>query len=159
MFNNFFCYHQILIDARKSINVLSQILGDKKWFLGNKSSELDATIYSYLSILLHITLPNNPLQAHIKECSNLVKFVNRITKEYFGNDGFYSEDEKNKKNKSALVLSDEELHKSNKATKILAVCGAIAAMIGFAFVHGIFTVSRDDGFSEPYVEYDDDDED
>lgn len=133
-------------------------MGDKKWFLGNKSSELDATIYSYLSILLHITLPNNPLQAHIKECSNLVKFVNRITKEYFGTDGFYSEEEKNKKNKSALVLSDEELNKSNKATKILAVCGAIAAMIGFAFVHGIFSVSRNDGFSEPYIEYDDDDD-
>lgn len=68
--------------ALQCINQLSAKLGDKKYFFGNKPSSLDALVFGYLAPLLRLPLPNDTLQQHIKNCPNLVRFVESISNIY-----------------------------------------------------------------------------
>lgn len=74
---------QVYSDAEKCLTLLSNRLGESKYFFGNQASSLDAIIYSYLAPLLRAPFPNPTLQNHLKACNNLVSFVIRITQKYF----------------------------------------------------------------------------
>ncbi|XP_037953386.1 metaxin-1 homolog isoform X2 [Teleopsis dalmanni] len=128
--------------AKKCVNVLSKKLGQKIWFFGDNYSELDAIVYSYLSILSKATIPNNPLHHHIKACTNLVNFINRISKDIFKNEAFNSI--KTNKNTSDYLLTPTERKflESEKRTKIIAGIGAVAAMVSFAAWRGLFSGNR-----------------
>ena len=70
-------------DAEKCLTLLSNRLGESKYFFGNQATSLDAIIYSYLAPLLRAPFPNPTLQNHLKACNNLVSFVIRISQKYF----------------------------------------------------------------------------
>lgn len=123
------------------MNLLSRKLGRKVWFFGDIYSELDAIVYSYLAIIYKITLPNNPLQNHIKGCQNLVNFINRITRDIFRNECYNST-----KLTKATIHSDSQFTSSEGKfmetdlnTKIVAGFGAVLAMGAFAAWRGIYT--------------------
>ncbi|XP_049535783.1 metaxin-1 homolog [Anopheles darlingi] len=78
-------------NARRCLNWIAEKLQDNRWFLGNeRPSEVDALLYGYLSVLSKLTLPNNALQNHIRQCPKLVQFVDRTTATYFAKEGFNS---------------------------------------------------------------------
>ena len=72
-------------DAEKCLTLLSNRLGDSKYFFGNQPTSLDAIVYSYLAPLLKTPFPNSTLQNHLKACTNLVTFVARISQKYYPN--------------------------------------------------------------------------
>ncbi|XP_067624071.1 metaxin-1 homolog [Eurosta solidaginis] len=148
----------LVANAKKCVNLLSKKLGKKVWFFGNFFSEFDAIVYSYLAVLFQATLPNNPLQNHIKGCRNLVYFINRITKDIFKNEAFNSSKAIRSQSSNDPMLTATERHfvESEKKTKILATVGAVVAMGTFAAWRGIYKQFSN---SRPYyndMEYDDD---
>jgi metaxin len=93
------------VNAKKCLNWLAEKLNDNKFFLGHQS-ELDCTLYGYLSIILYHSLPNNSLQVHLQNCPNLVKYVENITKTYFAAEGCTSQNGGTKpKTDSKCVMS------------------------------------------------------
>lgn len=132
---------QLVVNAKKCVNLLSRKLGRKVWFFGDIYSELDAIVYSYLAIIYKITLPNNPLQNHIKGCQNLVNFINRITKDIFRNE-CYSSIKLTKASThtdNTLTSSERKFMETDLNTKIIAGVGAVLAMGAFAAWRGIYT--------------------
>lgn len=144
-----------IVNAKKCINLLSRKLGKNIWFFGDFYSELDAIVYSYLSVLLNVNLPQNPLQVHIKECHNLVTFINRITKDIFQREGLTSA--KALENDLLMTPSEREFMASKKTVQILAALFAILAMGGYALTSGILDVTFDRNQEDVYI-YEDDDE-
>lgn len=127
--------------AKKCVNTLSKKLGKKVWFFGDMFSEFDAIVYAYLSILYKISLPNNPLQNHIKGCNNLINFINRISKDIFKNEAFNSikTTKGGVANDAMLTATERSFMESEKKTKILAAIGAVVAMGSFAAWKGFST--------------------
>lgn len=135
-----FLFFQLLINAKKCINVMAHKLEDNNSF-SQTISELDATLYSYLTILFHTNLTNNPLQEHIRGCPSLLKYINRMHKTYL-KDIPVSQD-KNENKKPVNLTNDDEIY-SKKSTKILAIIVAFGAMAFFAFANGLLQVNFND---------------
>lgn len=119
--------------------MLSKKLGKKVWFFGDFYSEFDAIVYAYLSVLYSISLPNNPLQYHIKSCQNLVNFINRISKDVFKQETFNSvKTAKGVANDPMLTPTERDFLESEKKTKIIAAAVAVLAMGAFAAWKGFY---------------------
>lgn len=84
--NLLFYGFQIYSSAEKCLTALSIRLGESDFFFGSHPTSLDAVVYSYLAPLVKAPFPSNVLQNHAKACTNLLKFVNRITNRYFHHD-------------------------------------------------------------------------
>lgn len=127
--------------AQECLTLLSTKLGDNDFFYGQQPSTIDAIIYSYLAPLLKVPLPNPILQNHLKACTNLVKYVSRISQRYFETD--YQSYEKHKAEKNAETLrTDSETEFPNKRrNQIFAAFFATLAMMGYALSTGIVKVS------------------
>lgn len=137
---------QLVTNAKKCVNLLSERLGRKVWFFGDFFSEFDATVYSYLVILYKVQLKNNPLQNHIKGCKNLVDFIKRITRDIFPTESL---DILNSMKKVAASTSSfdkrsrivmEKRSEKDMATlsKVLASVAAVFLMTLFAIRNGVF---------------------
>uniref|UniRef100_A0A182RQR5 Metaxin n=1 Tax=Anopheles funestus TaxID=62324 RepID=A0A182RQR5_ANOFN len=77
-------------NAKTCLNWIATKLEDNRWFVGDQPTEMDAMLYGYLSVLLKLTLPNNVLQNHIRQCPKLMQYVDRITTTYFAKEGYNS---------------------------------------------------------------------
>jgi len=73
---------EILEIAQDTLENLSTLLGDKKYFFGEKPSTLDAAAYSFLAQLTISNL-DTPLHRMAKGFDNLVSYCRRITDNYF----------------------------------------------------------------------------
>lgn len=162
----------MMLNAKKCINWISEKLGDNRFFFGDTPSEIDAILYGYLSVLLKLTLPNNVLQNHVKQCGNLVKFVERITTIYFAREGFTSANGSSpgssSSNDSSKAKSEPEqkfydgTQKDSDDTpyerrKRYVVSGIFAtiAMVSYALLSGILTISQHDhGGGGNFISYD-----
>ncbi len=67
------------------LKALSDLLGDKIYFLGDKPSSLDITAYGILSQLILVSAFNAPIFVKAKTYKNLVEFTNRFHQNYFKN--------------------------------------------------------------------------
>ncbi|KAK4872251.1 hypothetical protein RN001_016375 [Aquatica leii] len=73
-------------DAAICLGDFNYLLKDgRKFIYKNTPTSIDAIIYSYLMIAMHIPLHNPTLQTLIYRHGWLVNYVNRITEEYFPN--------------------------------------------------------------------------
>ncbi|KAG8194121.1 hypothetical protein JTE90_003059 [Oedothorax gibbosus] len=70
-------------DAQECLNLLSYRLGDNDYFFGNNPCSLDAIVFGFLAPLLKAPFENSNLQNHLKACTNLQQFVQRILQRYF----------------------------------------------------------------------------
>ncbi|KFM58101.1 Metaxin-1, partial [Stegodyphus mimosarum] len=70
-------------DAQECLNLLSHRLGDNEYFFGKNPCSLDAIVFGYLAPLLKAPFPTAALQNHLKACTNLSQFVQRILQKYF----------------------------------------------------------------------------
>jgi len=128
-------------EAQKCLTLLSTRLGDRDFFYGQQPSTIDAVIYSYLALLLKAPLPNPVLQNHLKACTNLVKYVSRISQRYFENEYQTYEKHKAEKNTERLRRDSESEFPNKRRNQILAALVATLAMTGYALSTGIVEVS------------------
>lgn len=132
---------QIIVRAKKCLNTLNEKIGSKP-FLFQMSTEIDATIYAYLSVLYYIPMANNPIKSHIQECPNLLNFVDKFGKKFLANE--LKECERERPNVSSTNdLSNSEASDSwsKHGPKIVSVFVALVVMGTFAIRNGIFSVS------------------
>lgn len=67
------------------MNTLSARLGDRNFLFGDSPRSLDATLFAYLAPLLKTPFPDSILQNHLKGYPNLIKYVDRILRQYYPN--------------------------------------------------------------------------
>jgi glutathione S-transferase len=66
----------------RDISALSDVLGDKPYFLGNEPSSIDATGYAFLANLLWVPI-DLPMRAHAAKLPNLEAYCQRMKARYF----------------------------------------------------------------------------
>ncbi|XP_025986876.1 metaxin-1 isoform X1 [Solenopsis invicta] len=132
--------NEVYSEAQKCLTLLSTRLGDREFFCGEQPSTLDAVIYSYLAPLLKAPLPNPVLQNHLKACTNLVKYVSRISQRYFENEYQTYEKHKAEKNVERGRRDSESEFPNKRRNQILAALVATLAMAGYALSTGIVEV-------------------
>jgi metaxin len=135
----------MIVNAKKCLNWLSEKLGENNKFFLGVPSELDATIYAYLAVILHHTLPKNELQNHVKNCPNLVNYVENFTKHFSPEECFSSKDDASKsKPKNGQTFhtgqEDEENLGTKRRRQILSGLFALISMSSYAFFSGIVQV-------------------
>lgn len=131
--------------AKKCLNWISEKLGSNEFFLNGVPSEVDATIYAYLAIITKFQLPNHQLQSHTKQCENLTRYVNNITKKFYKeSEVFESPKAKAKSQKQEQKVftgtEDEDPPAVVRRRYILSGLFATTAMISYAFLAGLFSV-------------------
>jgi glutathione S-transferase len=74
---------QDVIDfAKADLEALSDLLGEKEFFLGDQPTSLDATMYGFLVNLIWVPW-NSPLKEYGLSLENLVRFCERMKKRYW----------------------------------------------------------------------------
>ena len=133
---------------------------------GRSPSSVDAVMYGYLAPLLKAPFPNNSLQNYLNNCTNLVKFVVRISQNYFPKVVKRWEERPNRNEQSSSQPSPdsadspgEEPWPNENRNKMLAAGVAATAMMGYAYTSGLVDVARnielrfgDDEEDEEYEE-------
>lgn len=143
--------------AQKCITTLSTRLGESDYFFGSTPSMFDALVFAYLAPLLKVPLPSCRLQNHLKACTNLVKFINRILQKYFEDDYRDYEKSKIKEQEKAKLSTDIEFPNKTR-NQIFAGIFALVAMLGYAMSTGIVKVQEGDFDSRSSMNFDYDDE-
>jgi len=138
--------------AEECLTILSNRLGEAHYMFGRSPSGLDAVMYGYLAPLLKAPFPNNALQNYLKNCSNLVKFVVRISQNYFPKIVKAYEEKSHEQEKSKQPKEDsanqstqapeEEAWPNERRNKVFAACAATTAMLGYAYTSGLVDVVR-----------------
>ena len=67
------------------MKTLSARLGDRNFLFGDSPRSLDATLFAYLAPLLKTPFPDSILQNHLKGYPNLIRYVDRILRQYYPN--------------------------------------------------------------------------
>ncbi|RWS25498.1 Metaxin-1-like protein [Leptotrombidium deliense] len=129
-------------DAQKCMTLLSEKLSHNEYFIGKKPTAFDAVAFSYLAPILMVPFPNSKqLQNHLKACTNLTKFVERIIERYFP---VANKSDKSKFENASQTPSDDVDFPHKWRDIILSTLFASAAMIGYSLVVGIIRVSFND---------------
>ncbi len=71
--------------CEKSLQALTDLLGDKKYFFGDKPCSFDATAFALLAEFLLVDLENQ-FNQQAKKFSSLVSYCNRIEEKYYSKD-------------------------------------------------------------------------
>lgn len=71
--------------GNQGLTALSEFLGDKPFFLGDRPTTLDASAFGLLSNVLWCPV-ESPLKAHAQSLRNLVAFCERVRDRYFKKD-------------------------------------------------------------------------
>jgi len=170
--------------AQECLTLLSNRLADNHFMFGRCASSLDAVMYGYLAPLLKAPFPNNQLQNYLNNCDNLVKFVVRISQNYFPNVVKAFEEQKrtggqqspkngnnnnnNNSNSRSRPQDTEEAEEdwpNQTRNKVIAGAVATTAMMGYAYTSGLIDVVRNieirigDDHDEEYEEDDPDEHD
>nr|CAD7200573.1 unnamed protein product [Timema douglasi] len=134
--------YSLYTDAERCLTALSHRLGESEFFLGAHPTSLDATVYAYLAPLLKAPFPCPALQNHLKACTNLVKFVVRVTQRYFPTAAQEYEAKRRAEEIKKTRESEKEFpHK--RRNQLLATLFAFLAMAGYALSTGLVQVSAE----------------
>jgi metaxin len=140
--------------AEECLTMLSNRLGENLYMFGRSPSSLDAVMYGYLAPLLKAPFPNNALQNYLKNCGNLVKFVVRISQNYFPKVVSAYDSKQSEKGSSRTGTSEEEKKPTEekkqeseewpnqRRNKLIAGVVATTAMAGYAYASGLTDVIR-----------------
>jgi glutathione S-transferase len=66
----------------QDITAVSDFLGEKPFFMGDRPTTADAAVYAYLANLIEIPL-ENPVKAHGLELKNLVAYCRRMRERFY----------------------------------------------------------------------------
>ncbi|ESN96025.1 hypothetical protein HELRODRAFT_163051 [Helobdella robusta] len=136
---------QIINNAKECLNILSSKLGDKSYIFGEKPSSLDALIFGLLAPMNFIgALPTNSLLVHLRCCTNLTRFCQRVIDNYFpeSRDELMriknEESEKMKEKMKETIELGEFPHKRKQL--LIASIVVIGSMLIYAIAMGIIHV-------------------
>lgn len=73
---------EIMLVTQQSLQALSDVLGDKSYFFGDKPCTFDASAYGVLAQFISSTI-DNPFNDMAKQYTNLVSYCDRMTKQYY----------------------------------------------------------------------------
>lgn len=133
--------NKVYSEAQKCLTMLSTTLGELDYFLGKEPTLLDAIVYSYLAPLLRAPLPNPALQNHLKACTNLVKYVSRISDTFFE---IECQEYTTKENVQDTKKYSENEFPNKRRNQIIAGVFATLVMSIYIFSTGILEVSVKD---------------
>ena len=140
-------------DAQECLTILSNRLGESPYIFGRSPSSVDAVMYGYLAPLLKAPFPTNTLQNYLSSCTNLVKFVVRVSQNYFPRVvQSYEEKSREEQNKARSKPSSEKAEEQEEEqeegwphqTRNKIIAGAVAgtAMMGYAWSSGLLDQVR-----------------
>lgn len=66
----------------KTLDSFAVILGEKKFFLGDKPTSIDATVFAFLANIIWAPL-NDPLKQYALQLQHVVAYCNRMWDEYY----------------------------------------------------------------------------
>jgi glutathione S-transferase len=66
----------------EDITAVSSYLGDKPFFMGERPTTADATVYAYVANAIEVPI-EHPVQAHGRSCLNLVQYCERMRGRFF----------------------------------------------------------------------------
>lgn len=146
-------YAEMALKGKQTLNELEERLQTQDWATGREASILDVHIYSFVALILHNSMPNNSLQAHVQQCPSLCRYVQKVTKLYFENDGFQSEkkDAAGKESEKKYTgQDDDDDPKARRRRYIVSSLVATISMISYAIFKGILHVSQNhqSGFNQ-----------
>lgn len=70
--------------ADACFSALSIKLGDRKYFMGNEPTELDALVFGHCFSILTTELPSMHLANALRKYTNLCKYCRNVETEFFG---------------------------------------------------------------------------
>lgn len=68
--------------GKADVDALVELLGDKKWFSGDRPSKVDASAFGLLAVSIRSGLPT-PVCSHARAQPSLVRYVDRALAEWF----------------------------------------------------------------------------
>lgn len=140
-------------NAKQTLNVLEGKLANSKWASGSHPNILDVYVYSYLALMANFNLPFNSLQVHVKQCPNIMKYIDSFSKQFLENDGCISlERENNYRNYEEAKNTDqgqtyytregeEERPRVIRKRYIISTLIATFSMLAYSIIKGIVNVS------------------
>lgn len=136
----------MLLNARKCLNMVESKMGTKSSLLLSYT-EVDATLYAYITVLSYVLPENNPLRLHINECPNLLRFARGVQETFLAADKCVTYANKDEELKlsgpigaTTAELDDDKMF-SRKMPLIISCAIAVGAMVFFAMKQNIFSVS------------------
>ena len=72
----------IIAQGKADLDALSQLLGDKPYFLGDQPSSIDACVFGFLGVSLYVA-GDNPLYRYGASLDNLMRYCERMRARYF----------------------------------------------------------------------------
>ena len=75
-------HEEIMQLTQTNLQSLSDLLGDKNYFLSNKATTIDACCYAFLAQFISVDI-NNPTNQLAKEFNNLVDYCHRINEQFY----------------------------------------------------------------------------
>lgn len=73
---------EIIAQGKADLDALSQLLGDREYFLGDRPSSLDACVFGCLACAVYVA-GDNPLFNHAASKENLKRYCERVRGRYF----------------------------------------------------------------------------
>jgi glutathione S-transferase len=73
---------EIYLLGRQDLDTLSDYLGEKPWFMGEKPTTLDASAFGILANILWCPI-QSPLKEHLNTLTNLTAFCERVRERYY----------------------------------------------------------------------------
>ena len=67
---------------RRSARAPSRLLGENRYFLGDRPSSIDACVFGFLGVTVYVE-GDNPLFSHAASLANLKRYCERMRAEYF----------------------------------------------------------------------------
>jgi glutathione S-transferase len=72
----------IIAQGKADLDALSELLGDRPYFLGDQPSSLDACVFGFLGVSVYVA-GDNPLYRHSASLENLLRYCERMRERYF----------------------------------------------------------------------------
>ncbi len=72
----------IIAQGKADLDTVSQLLGDKPYFLGDEPSAIDACVFGFLGVSLYVA-GDNPLYRYGASLDNLMRYCERMRTRYF----------------------------------------------------------------------------
>jgi glutathione S-transferase len=72
----------IIAQGKSDLDALSELLGDRPYFLGEQPSSIDACVFGFLGVSLYVE-GNNPLFQYGASIDNLMQYCERMRTRYF----------------------------------------------------------------------------
>lgn len=73
---------EIIAQGKADLLALSQLLGDRRYFLGDRATSIDACIFGFLGVTVYVQ-GDNPLFTYAASLPNLMRYCDRMREAYF----------------------------------------------------------------------------